>query len=112
MTVLPGISTQAVGPVGRQRTAAYGVCRHADGRVPLPRAAPTTCLSDQWFLPGGGLGFGEAPEDVLARELVAETGLTVSIAARRTGTPARRSTPTTRAAPCAAARCARPSPAP
>ncbi len=68
---------------GRQRIAAYGLCRDGDGRVLLVRAAPSTHLAGQWFLPGGGLGFGEDPEDGLAREFVEETGLTVRAAALR-----------------------------
>ncbi|WP_165486056.1 NUDIX hydrolase [Frankia sp. Cppng1_Ct_nod] len=84
MTVIPNAGVHAAETVGRQRIAAYGICRDAGGRILLVRAAPSTHLSGQWFLPGGGLGFGETPQEGLAREFVEETGLRVRSAALHT----------------------------
>ena len=69
----------------RQRIAAYGVCRDAEGRLLLARASPALTLQGRWFLPGGGVDHGESPADSLRREIEEESGLTVSVgpAARR-----------------------------
>ena len=32
-----------------------------------------------WTLPGGGIDFGEDPEDAVVREFIEETGLTVKV---------------------------------
>lgn len=63
----------------RQRIAAYGVCREADGRLLLARASPSITLQGRWFLPGGGVKHGEDPTDSLTREIEEEAGLTVSL---------------------------------
>jgi len=63
----------------RQRIAAYGVCRDHDGRLLLARASPVLSLRGRWFLPGGGVQHGEAPEDSLRREIEEESGLTVTL---------------------------------
>ncbi len=63
----------------RQRIAAYGVCRDAEGRLLLARAAPAIALRGRWFLPGGGLLHGESPTDSLRREIAEESGLRVSL---------------------------------
>ena len=55
------------------RLAAYGVIRR-DGRVLLCRVAPGNLGAGLWTLPGGGLEFGEAPEDAAVREVEEETG--------------------------------------
>ena len=60
----------------RQRIAAYGVCRDADGRILLARASPSITLQGRWFLPGGGVKHGEDPVDSLTREIEEESGLT------------------------------------
>lgn len=57
------------------RIGAYAVCRRAD-EVLLVRASSRTEVEGSWFLPGGGLEFGEAPEAAVLRELTEETGLT------------------------------------
>ena len=60
------------------RLAAYGVIRR-DGRVLLARVAPGNLGAGLWVLPGGGLEFGEAPEDAAVREVEEETGLNAVI---------------------------------
>jgi len=59
----------------RWRVGAYAICRRGD-EVLLVRASSQTTVEGSWFLPGGGLGFGEAPEAAVLRELHEETGLT------------------------------------
>ncbi len=63
------------GPPRRQRLAVYGICRDGTGRVLLARGAPHLSVAGRWFLPGGGVDFGEHPLDALRRELVEETGM-------------------------------------
>ena len=63
----------------RQRIAAYGLVRDADGRLLLARAAPSLTLRGRWFLPGGGVQHGENPPDSLRREIEEESGLKVSV---------------------------------
>jgi ADP-ribose pyrophosphatase YjhB (NUDIX family) len=64
------------------RLAAYGViCR--DDRVLLCRVSPGHLGVGPWTLPGGGLAFGESPEDGAIREVEEETGLVCRI----TGSP-------------------------
>ncbi len=38
-----------------------------------------SALPGSWFLPGGGVEFGEAPAACVAREFLEETGLTVRV---------------------------------
>jgi 8-oxo-dGTP diphosphatase len=57
------------------RVGAYAICRRGDD-VLLVRASSRTTVEGRWFLPGGGLQFGEAPQDGVLRELHEETGLT------------------------------------
>lgn len=59
-------------PSKRQRIAAYALIRDSRDRVLLVRAAPED--SGRWFLPGGGVEFGESPEVGLRREIEEETG--------------------------------------
>jgi len=63
----------------RQRIAAYGLVRDADGRLLLARAAPSLTLRGRWFLPGGGVQHGENPSDSLRREIEEESGLKVTV---------------------------------
>lgn len=56
----------------RQRIAAYAVLGDTRDRVLLVRASPEH--SGLWFLPGGGVEFGEDPEAGLRREVEEETG--------------------------------------
>ena len=62
----------------RQRIAAYGVARKANELL-LVRASASTGVPGTWWLPGGGLGFGEGPKECLAREFLEETGLRVRV---------------------------------
>lgn len=58
----------------RQRVAAYGLARKAN-EVLLVRASASTGVPGTWWLPGGGLLFGESPGNCLVREFMEETGL-------------------------------------
>jgi ADP-ribose pyrophosphatase YjhB (NUDIX family) len=62
----------------RQRVAAYGVARRG-GKVLLTRASPDSGVPGTWWLPGGGLEFGESPRECLVREFLEETGLDVRV---------------------------------
>ncbi len=55
----------------------YGVLVD-DGRVVLVRSSNPHHDPPLWWLPGGGIDFGEAPEDALIREFAEETGLIVN----------------------------------
>ena len=43
------------------------------------RASPSTGVPDTWWLPGGGLRFGESPGKCLVREFMEETGLRADV---------------------------------
>jgi 8-oxo-dGTP diphosphatase len=58
-----------------QRVAAYNVCVDADDRLLVCRLSDVTEAAGAWTLPGGGVEFGEHPEDAAIRELHEETGL-------------------------------------
>ena len=62
----------------RQRLAAYGLARRAN-KVLLVRASPSTGVPGTWWLPGGGLQFGESPGTCLVREFMEETGLRAAV---------------------------------
>ena len=47
----------------RQRVAAYVVCTDAEDRLLLCRLTALTARPGAWTLPGGGVEFGEHPED-------------------------------------------------
>ena len=65
-------------PSKRQRVAAYGVARR-DDEILLVRASSETGVPGTWWLPGGGLEFGESPDECLVREFMEETGLEVRV---------------------------------
>lgn len=56
---------------------AYGVLLH-EGRTVLVRSSNPRHDPPLWWLPGGGIDFGEGPEETLVREFHEETGLVVS----------------------------------
>jgi 8-oxo-dGTP diphosphatase len=58
----------------RQRVAAYAVIVRG-GDVLLSRLAPSISTEELWTLPGGGIEFGEHPDDAVVREVHEETGL-------------------------------------
>ena len=64
--------------MSKQHTSvrAYGVLIH-EGQVALVRSSNPNHVPPLWWLPGGGIDFGESPEDTLLREFVEETGLEV-----------------------------------
>lgn len=64
--------------MSKQHTSvrAYGVLID-EGRVALVRSSNPQHQPPLWWLPGGGIDFGESPEDTLIREFEEETGLIV-----------------------------------
>ena len=59
----------------RVYTGAYGLCRDPSGHLLLVRI--TDGLDEGlWTLPGGGIEWGEHPDDAVIRELEEETGIT------------------------------------
>lgn len=55
---------------------AYGILIHQDA-VALVRSSNPLHRPPLWWLPGGGIDFGETPEETLIREFHEETGLSV-----------------------------------
>ena len=64
------------GRSGVTKVGAYAFCVRSDGAVLLARIAPGFPDAGSWTLPGGGVEFGEHPDDAVLRELREETGLT------------------------------------
>lgn len=64
--------------IERQRLAVYGIVR-AKNKILLCRASAQTEVEGWWWLPGGGVDFGESPTQALEREFREETGLSVTI---------------------------------
>ncbi len=63
----------------RFRIAVRGLIERDGCFLLLRRTKPARGEMGYWELPGGGLDFGESPEQALRREIDEETGLTVSI---------------------------------
>ena len=55
---------------------AYGVTIR-DGQILMVRAARRDASTSLWWLPGGGIEFGESPEAAVVREFFEETGITI-----------------------------------
>ncbi len=59
------------------RVAAYGLILRNNKILLCRLSAKLPKLEGQWTLPGGGIEFGESPEQAVIREVQEETGLTV-----------------------------------
>lgn len=63
-----------------RRVAAYVLCRDSDDRILLTRFVQDgNPESGSWTMPGGGMEWGEQPDDTAIRELHEETGLQASL---------------------------------
>jgi ADP-ribose pyrophosphatase YjhB (NUDIX family) len=67
--------TSAVSTAGWVRVGAYALVKDASDRLLLVRGAAGSDGPGQWWMPGGGLDFGEDPATGVLRELREETGL-------------------------------------
>lgn len=67
----------------RQRLAAYALVIDGAGRVLLARHPDSRRDAGRWLLPGGGVEYGEHPEQAVIREVREETGLCVRVGALR-----------------------------
>ena len=75
------IATREIDDVRQmQRIAAYALIVDRDLDVLLVRAGPKSATPGRWYLPGGGVDFGESPEECAVREVREETGLAVVVA--------------------------------
>ena len=61
----------------KTRIAAYGVIVREQKILLCRISSELPRWQGQWTLPGGGIEFGEAPEDAMVREVKEETGLVV-----------------------------------
>ena len=63
-------------PSARTRLGSYAVAIDDHGRILLCRLAADEVEAGAWTLPGGGVEFGEHPDEAVLRELEEESGLT------------------------------------
>lgn len=68
-------AAEPIAPAGRTRLGSHAICLDDAGRLLLCRLAVSEVASGAWTLPGGGVEFGEHPDDACLRELREETGL-------------------------------------
>lgn len=61
------------------RVAAYGLIMNENKLLLCRLSAAVPQSVGQWTLPGGGLDFGEDPQDAVKREVHEETGLKVNV---------------------------------
>jgi 8-oxo-dGTP diphosphatase len=61
------------------RVAAYELAAHNNKMLLCRISNELPRWQGQWTLPGGGIDFGERPEDALVREIEEETGLHVNV---------------------------------
>ncbi len=66
---------QEAPPSPRTRLGAYAVALDDDRRILLCRLSPDEVEAGAWTLPGGGVEFGEHPDEAVLRELAEESGL-------------------------------------
>jgi 8-oxo-dGTP pyrophosphatase MutT (NUDIX family) len=62
-------------PSPRTRLGSYAVILDDANRIVLVRLAPDEVEAGAWTLPGGGVEYGEHPDDAVLREVEEETGL-------------------------------------
>jgi 8-oxo-dGTP diphosphatase len=62
-------------PSPRTRLGSYAVAVDAEGRMLLCRLSADEVEAGAWTLPGGGVEYGEHPDDAVVRELEEESGL-------------------------------------
>jgi 8-oxo-dGTP diphosphatase len=71
----PAVDEPAEPPNRRTRIGSYSLCVDERGRILLARLSLLEVDVGAWTLPGGGIDFGEHPDDAAVRELEEETGL-------------------------------------
>jgi 8-oxo-dGTP diphosphatase len=74
----PAVERPYLGP-NVTRLGSYALCLDDSNRILLARLSAVEVDVGAWTLPGGGLQFGEHPDDGCRRELQEETGLTGEI---------------------------------
>ncbi|HET7472137.1 MAG TPA: NUDIX domain-containing protein [Candidatus Limnocylindrales bacterium] len=74
MTETGSPAAYEVVPPGRTRLGGYALCVDDAGRILLARLSAIEVDVGAWTLPGGGIDFGEHPDDAVIRELEEETG--------------------------------------